>query len=158
MNKVFDYLKELNIKYDVVYHEAAFTAEDADKYIEGKEGVRSKTLFMSGRKNRNFYLIIMDENKRVDIKSLNVLLNEKLSFASSEHLKNKLGLAPGVVSLFGLLNNTEHDIHVVVDKELLNESIMTFHPNDNTATIFISMDDMFKVLDDLKYEYKLIDL
>lgn len=158
MNKVFDYLKELNIKYDVVYHEAAFTTEDADKYIEGKEGVRSKTLFMSGRKNRNFYLIIMDENKRVDIKSLNELLNEKLSFASSEHLKNKLGLAPGVVSLFGLLNNTEHDIHVVVDKELLNESIMTFHPNDNTATIFISMDDMFKVLDDLKYEYKLIDL
>ena len=65
MNKVFDYLKELNIKYDVVYHEAAFTTEDADKYIEGKEGVRSKTLFMSGRKNRNFYLIIMDENKRV---------------------------------------------------------------------------------------------
>ena len=158
MNKVFDYLKELNIKYDVVYHEAAFTTEDADKYIEGKEGVRSKTLFMSGRKNRNFYLIIMDENKRVDIKSLNELLNEKLSFASSEHLKNKLGLAPGVVSLFGLLNNNEHDIHVVVDKELLNESIMTFHPNDNTATIFISMDDMFKVLDDLKYEYKLIDL
>lgn len=158
MNKVFDYLKELNIKYDVVYHEAAFTTEDADKYIEGKEGVRSKMLFMSGRKNRNFYLIIMDENKRVDIKSLNELLNEKLSFASSEHLKNKLGLAPGVVSLFGLLNNNEHDIHVVVDKELLNESIMTFHPNDNTATIFISMDDMFKVLDDLKYEYKLIDL
>ena len=158
MNKVFNYLDTLGIKYDIVYHKAAFTTIDADKYIEGKEGVRSKTLFMSGRKNRKFYLIIMDENKRVDIKSLNELLNEKLSFASSEYLKQKLGLSPGVVSLFGLLNNIEHDVNVVVDKELLNESIMTFHPNDNTATIFISMSDMFKILDDLKYEYKITNL
>ena len=158
MNQVLDYLKNKNINYDIVYHEAAFTCEEADKYIEGKEGVRSKTLFMSGRKNRNFYLIIMDENKRVDTKALNELLNEKLSFSKEEHLKEKLGLAPGIVSLFGLLNNTDHDVHVYIDDELLNEKIMTFHPNDNTATIFISMDDMFKVLDDLKYEYKLIKL
>ena len=148
----------LNIKYNVVNHPAAFTTLEADKYIEGMEGVPSKTMFMAGKKDKNFYLFIMDENKRLDIKKLSLLIGDRLHFGKEEDLKSKMGLVPGMVSLFGLLNNKEHDIKVYIDKDIELEKIITFHPNDNRATIFISVSDMFKILDDLDYSYELIEL
>ena len=54
MDSVFKYLDNLNIKYEVVYHPAVITTDEADKYVEGKEGVLTKTLFMAGKKDRNF--------------------------------------------------------------------------------------------------------
>ena len=158
MEEVFDYLDNLGIKYDVVNHPAAFTTEEADKYIEGMEGIPSKTLFMAGKKDRNFYLFIMDEKKRLDIKKLSNLIGDRLHFGKEEDLKRKMGLVPGMVSLFGLLNNKEHDIKVYIDKNVTLEKLITFHPNDNRATIFISVSDMFKVLEDLDYDYKILDL
>lgn len=158
MEEVFDYLDNLDVKYDVVNHPAAFTTEEADKYIEGMEGIPSKTLFMAGKKDRNFYLFIMDEKKRLDIKKLSNLIGDRLHFGKEEDLKSKMGLVPGMVSLFGLLNNKEHDIKVYIDKDVTLEKLITFHPNDNRATIFISVSDMFKVLEDLDYDYKILDL
>ena len=158
MKEVFGYLDNLGIKYDIVNHPAAFTTEEADKYIEGMEGVPSKTMFMAGKKDKNFYLFIMDENKRLDIKKLSLLIGDRLYFGKEEDLKSKMGLVPGMVSLFGLLNNKEHDIKVYIDKDIELEKIITFHPNDNRATIFISVSDMFKILDDLDYRYELIEL
>ena len=158
MEEVFNYLDNLNIKYNVVNHPAAFTTLEADKYIEGMEGVRSKTMFMAGKKDRNFYLFIMDENKRLDIKKISGLIGDRLHFGKEEDLKRKMGLVSGMVSLFGLLNNKEHDIKVFIDKDVTLERLITFHPNDNRATIFISVSDMFKILEDLEYNYELLDL
>ena len=158
MKEVFDYLNNLDIKYHIVNHPAAYTTEEADKYIEGMEGVPSKTMFMAGKKDRNFYLFIMDEKKRLDIKKLSLLIGDRLHFGKEEDLQSKMGLVPGMVSLFGLLNNKEHDIKVYLDKDIKLEKIITFHPNDNRATIFISVSDMFKILDDLEYSYELIEL
>lgn len=63
MEEVKELLTNMNIEYDIVYHPAVFTTEDADKYIEGMDGVPSKTLFMAGKKDRNFYLFILDDSK-----------------------------------------------------------------------------------------------
>lgn len=60
-NKVMDKLNELGIKVQIVEHEPALTTEQADKFIEGIEGVRTKTMFLTNRKKKNFYLVIMDE-------------------------------------------------------------------------------------------------
>lgn len=158
MEEVFNYLDNLNIKYNVVNHPAAFTTLEADKYIEGMEGVPSKTMFMAGKKDRNFYLFIMDENKRLDIKKISGLIGDRLHFGKEEDLKRKMGLVSGMVSLFGLLNNKEHDIKVFIDKDVTLEKLITFHPNDNRATIFISVSDMFIILEDLEYNYELLDL
>lgn len=158
MEEVFNYLDNLNIKYNVVNHPAAFTTLEADKYIEGMEGVPSKTMFMAGKKDRNFYLFIMGENKRLDIKKISGLIGDRLHFGKEEDLKRKMGLVSGMVSLFGLLNNKEHDIKVFIDKDVTLEKLITFHPNDNRATIFISVSDMFIILEDLEYNYELLDL
>ena len=157
--EVLNYLDELKIAYEVVTHPAATTTELADKYIEGVDGVRSKTLFLRDKKKKNFYLVILDDKKSVDMAKLASLTGEKrLQFASADSLKEKMGLEPGVVSIFGLLNNKDHDIKIYIDKEIINEERISFHPNVNTKTIFINMDDMFKFFDSLNYNYEIIDL
>ena len=70
----------------------------------------------------------------------------------------KIKLKPGSVSLFGLLNNQEKDVKVFIDKKVNKENKINFHPNDNTVTLFISINDMFKFLNNLKIEYQVIDL
>lgn len=155
---VINKLNEMNISFEEVKHKAVWTTEEADEVIKDKTGVPSKTLFLAGKKDRRFYLIIMDDNKRLDLKALGEKLNDRLHFGNEKQLLNKLGLVPGMVSLFGLINNDEHDIEIYIDEELLDENIITFHPNDNTSTLFISIDDMFNFLKNMNYEYKVIKL
>lgn len=156
--EVFRVLKEMDIQYEVVNHPAAWTTEEADAFIEGKEGVRSKTMFMGGKKDRVFYLIILDDEKRLEIKKLNDIVGDKLHFGKEEDLKKKMNLTPGVVSLFGLMYDKNREMKVYIDRNLEQEKIITFHPNDNTATIFIKIEDMFRMLSELGYEYNLVSL
>ena len=158
MDKVLEALKEMDINYEIITHPAAYTTEEADEYVKDREGVFSKTLLLSDKKDRDFYLIIIDDRKRLDIKKLSTLVGQRLHFAKEEDLMNKMGLKPGSVSLFGLLNNKEKDIKVFIDKEVTKENIINFHPNVNTATLFISIDNMFKFLDNLNFKYQIIDL
>lgn len=155
---VIDKLNELNIIFEEVKHKAVWTTEAADEVIKDKNGVPSKTLFLAGKKDKRFYLVIMDDAKRLDLKKFGEIISDRLHFGNEKQMLDKLGLVPGMVSLFGLLNNFGHDIEVYIDEELLNEDIITFHPNDNTSTIFISMDDMFKFLKDMNYDYKIVKL
>ncbi|PQD96726.1 prolyl-tRNA editing protein [Pradoshia eiseniae] len=157
--KVYDALHKVNIPYEIVEHPPALTTEEADNYIVGKEGVRTKTLFLTNKKKTAYYLVIMDDAKRLDMEYLAEILNEKrISFGSPERLMKKMGLPPGVVSIFGLLNNDEQDIKVYLDKEMLSERLMSFHANDNTKTIFISTEDMYKFITSIGYEYNIVEL
>lgn len=154
--EVYKYLDNLNISYQVVNHPKAYCTMDADKYIEGYEGVRTKTMFLYNKNKTNFYLIVMDENKRIDFKKLEEELQEKkLKFSSDEVLFDKLKLEKGVVSIFGLLNNKDN-IVVLFDEDIINELPLTFHPNENDATIFINSEDVIKFLNTLNVCYKII--
>ena len=156
--EVYKYLDNLNISYQVVNHPKAYCTKDADKYIEGYEGVRTKTMFLYNKNKTNFYLIVMDENKRIDFKKLEEELQEKkLKFSSDEVLFDKLKLEKGVVSIFGLLNNKDN-IVVLFDEDIINELPLTFHPNENDATIFINSEDVIKFLNTLNVSYKIITI
>lgn len=156
---VEDKLNELGINFKIVDHPPAFTTELADKFIEGHEGVRTKSMFLTDRKKRNFYLIILDESKRLDMDFFKDLVGEKkVKMASENSLMEKMKLPAGVVSPFGLLNNEDHDIKFFMDKEIADEEIMTFHPNTNEKTLFIKTKDLFKYLENLGYEINIIDL
>lgn len=157
--KVYEALKSMGISYDIVEHPPALTTEEADSYIEGKEGVRTKTLFLCNRKRTAFFLVIMDDQKQLDMKKLAKILGERsISFVSPDRLMEKMSLPAGVVSLFGLLNNEERDIKVYLDREMLSEKMMTFHPNDNSKTAFISTEDMYRFIEELGYEYHVVEL
>lgn len=152
-------LKELEIDFKIVDHPPAFTTEEADKYIEGHEGVRTKSMFLTDRKKKNFYLVILDDYKRLDMDRFKDIVGEKkVKMASENSLMEKMKLPAGTVSPFGLLNNEDHDIKFFIDKEIVDEEIMTFHPNINEKTLFLKTKDLFKYLDNIGYEVNIIEL
>lgn len=152
-------LKELNIEYELVEHEPALTTEQADEFIEGIEGVRTKTMFLTNKKKKNFYMVIMDDSKMMDMDKFKDMVDEKkVKMASEESLYEKMMLPPGVVSPFGLLNNEDKDIRVYIDKEIVGEDRMSFHPNTNEKTIFVKTEDLFKFLENINYEVSVIEL
>lgn len=156
---VAEKLKELNIQYQLVEHEPALTTEQADKFIEGIEGVRTKTMFLTNKKKKKFYLVIMDDAKRLDMNKFKNIVEEKqIKMASEDTLFEKMLLLPGVVSPFGLLNNKDKDIQIYFDKEIMNEDRMSFHPNTNEKTIFIRTDDLFKFIEAIGFLPNVIEL
>ena len=152
-------LKELEIDFKIVDHPPATTTELADKYIEGHEGVRTKSMFLTDRKKKNFYLVILDDYKRLDMDRFKDIVGEKkVKMASENSLMEKMKLPAGTVSPFGLLNNEDHDIKFFMDKEIADEEIMTFHPNTNDKTLFLKTKDLYKYLDNIGYEVNIIEL
>lgn len=152
-------LKELEIDFKIVDHPPAFTTEEADKYIEGHDGVRTKSMFLTDRKKKNFYLVILDDYKRLDMDRFKDIVGEKkVKMASENSLMEKMKLPAGTVSPFGLLNNEDHDIKFFMDKEIVDEEIMTFHPNTNDKTLFLKTKDLYKYLDNIGYEVNIIEL
>ena len=150
-------LKKLNIPFEIVEHEPALTIEQADNFIKGILGVRTKTMFLTNKKKTKFYLLIMDENKKIDISKFKETVNDKqIKIASEETLFKKIMLLPGIVSPFGLLNDKNKDIKVYIDKEIMNEKRMSFHPNTNTKTLFINTTDLFKFLNSIGYDINFI--
>ena len=157
--QVANKLQELGIAFDVVEHPPAFTTEQADGYIEGMEGVRTKSMFLTNKKKTQYYLLIMDDKKRLDMNDFKIQVGaDRIRMASLNSLAEKMNLPAGTVSPFGLLNNEEKDIQVYFDKDIVSKDIMTFHPNTNEKTIFISTTDLFKFLQDLGYSYQVLEL
>lgn len=109
-------LAELNITSQVVVHPPALITAQVDAFIEGIEGVRTKMMFLTNKKKRNFYLVILDDTKRLDMDKFKEIVAEKsVRMASEKSLDEKMGLPLGVVSPLGLLNNKEKDIKVYFD-------------------------------------------
>ncbi len=157
--EVLKKLSELAISYETVFHPPAFTTEEANQYIEGKAGVRTKSLFLTNRKKTAYYLLIMDDSKRLDItKFQESLAVKRLSFASPTNLMGKLGVEPGAVSIFGLLNNQEKDVQVYFDKDIISEEVMSFHPNFNEMTLFLKTSDILRFIEELGYTYHTVTL
>ncbi len=152
-------LKHLNISVETVDHDPALTTEQADIFIEGIPGVRTKTMFLTNKKKTNFYLIIMDESKKIDLNKFKETVDDKqIKIASENTLFEKMMLLPGVVSPFGLLNDKNHDIKVYIDKKIMNEKRMSFHPNTNTKTIFINTTDLIRFLKSIGYNVNFVDI
>lgn len=146
--KVFQRLKELNIAYEVVNHPAAFTIEEIDALKLDDKGDIVKNLFLRDGKGKKHFLVILEKSKNVDLKNLrNQLGTSRLGFASEERLEKYLQLTKGSVTPLGIINDQTHSVTVVVDKDLLNKKKLGVHPNDNTATVFITYADLKKVIE-----------
>ena len=157
--QVANKLQELGITYDVVEHPPAFTTEQADSYIEGLEGVRTKSMFLTNKKKTQYYLLVMDDHKSLDMDDFKEQVGaDRIRMASLDSLAEKMTLPAGTVSPFGLLNNEEKDILVYFDKDIVSEDIMTFHPNTNEKTIFIKSKDLFRFLESIGFTYGVLIL
>lgn len=148
MKDIYKILEKLGIKYEKHEHPAVFTIEDSEKYKIGLNVNCSKSLFLRNKKGDKHYLVVLEASKRIKIKELELSLNEKdLSFASPDRLMKYLHLTPGSVSPFGLINDVDKAVCVIVDNDLMKLKKQGYHPNINTATLVISTDDFKKFLD-----------
>ncbi|MGB9906428.1 MAG: prolyl-tRNA synthetase associated domain-containing protein [Candidatus Saccharicenans sp.] len=146
--EVLEILDRLGIKWQRFEHPPVFTLEESSLYWQDRGGAHCKNLFIRNYRGNRHYLVIVKGEKKIDLKWLTQSLAEdRLSFASPERLKRFLGLTPGAVSPFGLIHQTAREVRVVVDKDLLTESALNFHPNVNTSTIQISREDFLRFLE-----------
>jgi len=147
--KVYECLDKLNICYESYQHKAVFTVEDADGLYMDIPGQHCKNLFLKNLKDKDMhYLLVLDDAKRADLKKVAAQIgSSKFSFEKPEVLYNTLGLTPGSVSPFGLINNFERDVIVLLDKSVVNGERICFHPNINTATVSLRVKDFLAFLE-----------
>jgi len=124
------------------------TVEEAEKHWAGIDATHCKNLFLRNQKGNRHYLVVVAHSKKVDLRAVADQIGDgKLSFGSPERLMTHLGLTPGSVSPFGLINDREHAVRVVLDRDLKAASRLSFHPNINTVTFTLAAADFTRFLD-----------
>jgi Ala-tRNA(Pro) deacylase len=157
--QVYDYLNRLGIGFEYYEHPEAPTIEIAAQYYRGEGTTLCKNLFFRNHKGNRHYLVIMDSQHAMDIHDIEHRLHQgKLSFASPERMMKYLGVRPGSVSLFTLINDVNHEVTLFVDSQLKKAKKVSFHPNDNTASLVISNADMMKFIENTGNPYEFLDL
>ncbi|MFA5850159.1 MAG: prolyl-tRNA synthetase associated domain-containing protein [Bacteroidales bacterium] len=153
ISDVLNFLESLSISYTLFRHPPLPTIDKAMEYWIDIPGTHCKNIFLRNHKGDKHYLVIFECHQELKIHDLEKRLREgKLSFASPERLEANLALSPGSVSPFGLINDKDHKVKVFIDINLFDSDSLTFHPNDNTATIIIKTDDFKKFLKICKNE------
>jgi Ala-tRNA(Pro) deacylase len=140
-------LDTMGIGYERYEHPPVFTAEEAAEHWKDVPGTPVKNLFLRNKKGDRHYLVILAVDKQADLKRLvKVIGDDRLSFGSPERLDQHLGLTPGSVSPFGLINDAAKTVRVVIDDDLRRAERLIFHPNINTASVTISFADLERFL------------
>jgi Ala-tRNA(Pro) deacylase len=146
--RVSERLAELGIAFERHEHPPVPTVEEAEKHWAGIDATHCKNLFLRNQKGDRHYLVIMVHSKTADLRAVAAQIGDgKLSFASPERLMKCLGLTPGSVSPFGLINDHDHGVRVFLDRDLQSAARLSFHPNINTVTLVISASDFQRFLD-----------
>ena len=157
-DKVFKRLEQLNIYTTTYNHPPLFTVEDSKKLRGDLPGTHCKNLFLRAKKNE-MWLIVCREDLKIDLKGLGQKLGgSRLSFGSPERLLNFLGVMPGSVSPFALINDKEHVVKVVLDKDMMEGSLLNFHPLTNEKTTAIKPDDLAKYISSCGHNFEILDL
>jgi len=128
-------------------HPPVATVAEAEQYWGAIDAVHAKNLFLRDAKGIRHFLVVLAATRRADLKALGETFGAgKLGFASPERLQTFLGLTPGAVSPFGLINDPAHLVEVAIDTALRSAERVAFHPNVNTATLVVSGADFHRFL------------
>lgn len=150
MNKeeVYDFLKQNNIKFEVDEHIQVFNMEDLKRVSLKYPNYDGKNIFLRDDKKENYYLITILGNKKVDLKKFRIDNGLRhLSFASDVELYNYLKLIPGSVTPLGLLNDKDKVVKFYIDEDFFKEPfIIGVHPNDNSATVWLNVNDLIDII------------
>lgn len=156
---VFTCLNRLGIDYEMIEHPPVPTISEAMKYWKDVEATHCKNLFFRNHKGNKHYLVVFDAHQQLAIRDLEQRLKQgKLSFASEKRMAKYLAIQPGSVSPFGLINDSENHVHLFLDAKLQTSKKISFHPNDNTASLVLLFSDFLNYLEDTGNSFEFIDL
>ena len=149
--ELFAYLTSLGIEHSTIAHPPLFSVEDGREWHGRIPGLHCKNLFLKDRSG-GFWLVLMPGDKRAMLGLLEKRLGcARLSFARPERLAEILSLTPGSVTPFGLMNDPEHRVSVVVDVELAAAGMVNFHPLENNASTSLKSADLMKFIRSLGF-------
>lgn len=157
---VYELLEKLEIPYLRVDHEAAATVDDCQGVDEALGIHICKNLFLCNRQKTDFYLLMMPGLKKFKTKELSAQLGvARLSFAEAEYMEEYLNITPGSVSVLGLMNDREHRVRLLIDRELLQDEYVGCHPCVNTSSLKLRMKDILeKFLPYVGHAYTAVEL
>lgn len=139
-------LDRLGIAHRTLAHAPVFTVDEGHEIKAALPGGHTKNLFLKDAKEQLWLICALGETP-IDLKTLpRVIGSARLSFGREERLFEALGVRPGSVTLFALINDAAHRVRLVLDKALLDHAVVNFHPLTNAATTAISRDDMLLFL------------
>lgn len=166
---VFRFLDERGIPYTCYHHPEGKTIEEAKRWWKDDGSIHCKNIFLRNHKGNRHYLVCYHCDALLDIHTLEQRLKAslqsrglpapgKLSFASAERMERYLGLEPGSVSPFGLINDAEHHVHLFLDETLQQADSLSFHPNDCRGTVVISREDFLRYLREVGNTFEFLEL
>lgn len=152
MNKqeVYDFLNDKGISFEITEHKAVYNMDELAEVALPYPEADAKNLFVRDDKKRNYYLITVKGDKRVDLKAFQQQNGtRRLSFASADDLMAIMKLIPGSVTPLGVLNDAECKVQVYLDRDFLDApGKIGVHPNDNTATVWLQTEDLLSIIKD----------
>lgn len=160
MNKeeIYNLLNGKNILYEITNHKAVYNMEEIKDIDIPYPLWDAKNLFVSDDKKRNYYLITLRGDKKINLKEFKKKYGLRpLSFASEEDLYKYLKLNPGSVTPLGLLNDEQRKVKFYLDLEFKNE-LIGVHPNDNTATVWLKTNDLVSLIKEHGSEFEFFEL
>lgn len=152
-------LDELGIAYIEERHPAVFTIADMDALGISKRGEVPKNLFLRDAGGKRHFLVSIRKDKTADLNRIRAILGTSaLGFASEERLARCLKLTKGAVSPLGALNDADKAVEIIFDRDLISALRLGVHPNDNTATVWLSFDELKKAIEKNGHVVRTIDL
>ena len=157
---VYDFLDSLGVEYKRADHEALMTMEACEAVDQLLGAQICKNLFLCNRQKTDFYLLLMPGEKPFKTKFLSKQIGTaRLSFAEGEQMEDYLNITPGSLSLMGLIFDKDKKVHLVIDREVLDEEYFGCHPCINTSTLLMKTSDVKeKILPALGHEYQVVEL
>ncbi len=151
------YLTGLGIPFARHEHPPVATVAEAEQYWGAIDALHAKNLFLRDQKGRRHFLVVLAFTRRADLRALGETFSAgKLGFASPDRLLAHLGLTPGSVSPFGLINDPAHLVEVAMDVAIRDAARVAFHPNVNTATLVLAGPDFKRYLAAVGHEVRWI--
>jgi len=143
--RVYELLEKLEIPFCRLDHEAADTIEDCSEIDKLLETNMCKNLFLCNSQKTAFYLLLIQGDKKFKTSVLSKQINTaRLSFASADFMEKFLDITPGAVSIMGLMNDKEHNVRLLIDKDVAKEEFIGCHPCVNTSSLKIKTSDIIE--------------
>jgi len=157
-DQLLQHLAGLDITTTTTRHDAVFTVEQARALRGEIPGGHCKNLFLKDKKGA-LWLVVCLEDALIDLKSLPARIGAaRISFGCSDLLREVMGVEPGSVTPFALINDTAHRVNVVLDEKMMASDMVSYHPLVNTATVTLTPDDLLKFISDCGHKPQIISL
>ncbi|MDP6778973.1 MAG: prolyl-tRNA synthetase associated domain-containing protein [Candidatus Latescibacteria bacterium] len=150
---LYSFFAEHDIEYERTDHPPVYTVEEAKRLVPRLPGAKTKNLFLRDKSGNRHVLVVVGQDKNVDLKALSKVLGlSKLGLASPDRLKQHLGIEPGSVSMLAVVNDPDRNVDLVVDRDVWKAKAFQCHPLVNTSTLVMAKAHMERFLEATGHE------